>query len=118
MLEMADVTRRYGSISALLGVDLRVDAGEVVGLLGPNGAGKTTLLSIAVGLRRPDTGTVRVDGLDPSRRSAARGRIGYAPQTTGVYPSLTVADNLRLHGRLAGLKRRSLERRVEETAEA
>ncbi len=118
MLEMADVTRRYGSISALFGVDLRVDAGEVVGLLGPNGAGKTTLLSIAVGLRRPDTGTVRVDGLDPSRSSAARGRVGYAPQTTGVYPSLTVADNLRLHGRLAGLKRRSLERRVEETADA
>ena len=118
MLAMADVNKRYGAIPALLGVDLHVDAGEVVGLLGPNGAGKTSLLSIAVGLRRADSGVVRVGGLDPARNHKARAYIGYAPQATGVYPSLTVADNLRLYGRLSGIKSRRLEARVEETAVA
>jgi ABC-2 type transport system ATP-binding protein len=118
MLELTAISKRYGSIEALNDVDLRIDAGEVLGLVGPNGAGKTTLLSIAVGLRRPDSGTVRVDNLDPSRDSAARSSLGFAPQATGVYPSLSVADNLRLYGRLAGLRRRGLEERIEETADA
>jgi ABC-2 type transport system ATP-binding protein len=118
MLKLDGVSKRYGSVEALVDVDLAVTAGEVVGLLGPNGAGKTTLLTIAVGLRRPDSGTVLVDELDPSRMSSARSRIGFAPQATGVYPSLSVAENLRLYGRLAGLRRRSLAARVEETAAA
>jgi ABC-2 type transport system ATP-binding protein len=118
MLELAAISKRYGAVAALTDVDLRVQPGEIVGLVGPNGAGKTTLLSIAVGLRRADSGRVRVDDLDPSRDSRARGRLGFAPQATGVYPSLTVADNLRLYGRLAGLKRQALEERIEETAEA
>jgi ABC-2 type transport system ATP-binding protein len=118
MLELTAISKRYDSVPALIDVDLRIDAGEILGLLGPNGAGKTTLLSIAVGLRRADSGTVRVDGLDPSLDSSARSRLGFAPQTTGVYPSLSVADNLRLYGRLAGLRRRSLEERIEETAGA
>jgi ABC-2 type transport system ATP-binding protein len=118
MLELAQVTKQYGSIPALLGVDLKVGTGEVVGLLGPNGAGKTTLLSIAVGLRRADSGIVRVDGLDPARNSAARALIGYAPQATGVYPSLSVADNLRLYARLSGLRSHRLQARIEETANA
>ncbi len=118
MLELADISKRYGPVEALDGVDLKVDAGEIVGLVGPNGAGKTTLLSIAVGLRRPDTGTARVGHLDPSRSSKARSLLGFAPQATGVYPSLTVADNLRLYGRLSGLGRSALETRVEQTAAA
>ncbi len=115
---MSDVRKRYGAVPALEGVGLQVAAGEIVGLLGPNGAGKTSLLSIAVGLRRADAGTVRVGGLDPVRSHRARSHIGYAPQATGVYPSLSVADNLRLYGRLSGLRGRRLDARVDETGAA
>ena len=118
MLEVSGVSKRYGSVDALVDVDLRVGAGEIVGLLGPNGAGKTTLLSIIVGLRRPDGGRVRVDGLDPARSDRARRRIGFASQTPGTYPTLSVADNLRLYARIAGLRGRALEARIEETATA
>ena len=118
MLEVKGVSKRYGSVEALVGVNLEVGAGEIVGLLGPNGAGKTSLLSMVAGLRRPDSGSVRVDGLDPAQSSEARRRIGFAPQTTGTYPSLSVADNLRLYARIAGLRRRAVETRVEETAAA
>src|SRR5690349_15195873 len=106
MLEVGGVSKRYGSVEALVDVDLNVGAGEIVGLLGPNGAGKTSLLSMVVGLRRPDTGRIRVNGLDPARSDQARRRIGFAPQTTGTYPSLRVADNLRLYARISGLRRR------------
>ena len=99
MLEIVGVSKWYGSVEALVDVDLRVGAGEIVGLIGPNGAGKTSLLSMVAGLRRPDAGRVRVDGLDPARSDEARRRIGFAPQTTGTYPSLSVADNLRLYAR-------------------
>jgi ABC-2 type transport system ATP-binding protein len=118
MLEIAGVSKCYGSVEALVDVDLRVGAGEIVGLIGPNGAGKTSLLSMVAGLRRPDAGHVRVDGLDPARSDEARRRIGFAPQTTGTYPSLSVADNLRLYARIAGLRRRAVEARIEETAVA
>jgi ABC-2 type transport system ATP-binding protein len=118
LLELDGVSKRYGEVHALVGVDLRVERGEAVCLIGPNGAGKTTLVSMIVGLRRPDTGTVRVDGVDPVVRPEIRERIGYAPQDTGVYPSLTVAENLRFFGRLGGLRGRLLAARVEETAVA
>ena len=82
-------------------------AGEILGLLGPNGAGKTSLVSIVAGLRRPDRGRVQVGGVDVVRSpQRARQLIGFAPQDTGVYPTLTVRDNLRFFGGLAGLRRR------------
>jgi ABC-2 type transport system ATP-binding protein len=118
LLELDGLSKGYGEVHALVGVDLRVERGEAVCLIGPNGAGKTTLVSMIVGLRRPDTGTVRVDGVDPVVRPEMRERIGFAPQDTGVYPSLTVAENLRFFGRLGGLRGRLLAARVEETAVA
>ena len=72
----------YGEIPALRGVTLDVAAGEVIALMGRNGAGKSTLLSTLVGLRRPDAGTVRIDGLDPAALTGPKliGRIGLVPQ--------------------------------------
>ncbi|GIG41281.1 ABC transporter ATP-binding protein [Cellulomonas phragmiteti] len=85
------VTRRFGAVTALADVSLRVDAGEVVGLLGPNGAGKTTLLSLVAGLRTPDEGTVRVFGGDP-RDPASRTSLGTTPQETGLPETLRVRE--------------------------
>ncbi len=88
---VAGVTRRFGATLALDDVSLTVHPGELVGLLGPNGAGKTTLLSLVEGLRRPDSGTVRLFGLDP-RDPAARVRLGTTPQETGLPPNLRVHE--------------------------
>ncbi|MBO0898787.1 ABC transporter ATP-binding protein [Cellulomonas sp. zg-ZUI22] len=85
------VTRRFGAVTALDDVSLRVDAGEIVGLLGPNGAGKTTLLSLVAGLRTPDEGTVRLFGADP-RDPAARTSLGTTPQETGLPETLKVRE--------------------------
>jgi len=118
-LEVANVQKSYGATLALDGVSLSVDAGSILGLLGPNGAGKTTLVSIIAGLRRPDRGTVRVAGVDVVREpERAQGMLGLAPQDTGVYPMLSVRDNLRFFAGLAGLRGRALRTRIEEIASA
>ena len=105
-LAIRGLQKSYGATVALAGVDLEVEAGTILGLLGPNGAGKTSLVSIVAGLRRPDAGTVHVGGIDVVRApQRARGLIGLAPQETGVYPPLSVRDNLRFFAGLAGLRR-------------
>lgn len=91
LVELDHVTRRYGDVVALDDVSLTVGAGEMVGLLGPNGAGKSTLLSLVAGLRRPDSGTVRLDGRDP-RDPAARTGLGTTPQETGLPGTLRVGE--------------------------
>jgi ABC-2 type transport system ATP-binding protein len=91
VLEAAHVTRRFGSTLALDDVSVAVEPGELVGLLGPNGAGKTTLLSLVTGLRKPDSGTVRLFGGDP-RDPASRVRLGMTPQETGLPPTLRVGE--------------------------
>ena len=74
-LAIEGLTKSYGPTVALAGIDLRVEAGTILGLLGPNGAGKTSLVSIVAGLRRPDAGSVRVCGIDV-RADRRRQRAG------------------------------------------
>ncbi|AEB42330.1 ABC transporter ATP-binding protein [Micromonospora maris] len=85
------VSRRYGDVLALDQVDLEVRAGELVGLLGPNGAGKSTLISLLVGLRKPTSGRVELNGGDP-RDPASRRQIGVTPQETGLPGTLRVGE--------------------------
>jgi ABC-2 type transport system ATP-binding protein len=90
-----DVRRRFASVEALRGLELSVPYGEVTGLVGPNGAGKTTLLLILATLLAPDSGEVRVAGLDPvADADAVRGRIGWMPDTFGVYDQLGTREYL------------------------
>jgi branched-chain amino acid transport system ATP-binding protein len=99
VLELRAITAGYGRSTVLRDVDLVVPAGTVVALLGPNGAGKTTLLRTASGLLRPSSGTVRVGGLDVTRRSPhRRTRAGLCliPEGRGVFPTLSVRENLML----------------------
>jgi ABC-2 type transport system ATP-binding protein len=94
-LELRGITKRYGSVTALDGLDLTVHAGEVVAILGPNGAGKTTSISLLLGLRRPTAGTVRVLGGDPTD-PAVRARTGAMLQQSGVAGTLSVAELIDL----------------------
>lgn len=91
LAEASKAARRFGAFTAVAAVDLTVADGEVVGLLGANGAGKTTLIRLLLGLLRPSGGTVRLFGDHPS--IATRRRVGYVPQTLGLYAALTVAEN-------------------------
>ncbi|MCW3820231.1 ABC transporter ATP-binding protein [Micromonospora sp. DR5-3] len=92
ILARADqVSRRYGEVLALDGVDLTVRAGELVGLLGPNGAGKSTLINLLVGVRRPTAGRVELFGADP-RDAASRRQLGVTPQETGLPGTLRVGE--------------------------
>lgn len=98
VIEVSDLRRTYGHKTALDGVDLSVALGETIGILGSNGAGKSTLVETIAGLRRPDSGTVRVLGLDPWRdRARVRGVLGVQLQDAALHPDLTVTENLRLH---------------------
>jgi ABC-2 type transport system ATP-binding protein len=119
VLEVLDVTKRYGATTALDGVSLQVHEGEIFGLLGPNGAGKTTLLSIVSCLLAPTAGQVRAFGraLSPSDLEARR-QIGIVPQELAVYGELTARENLAFFGQLYGLRGGELARRVEEVLAA
>jgi ABC-type multidrug transport system ATPase subunit len=86
------VTRRFGGFTAVDAVDIAVAPGEVVGLLGANGAGKTTLIRMLLGLLRPSAGAVLLFGKPPSRET--RRRLGYLPQSLGLYEDLTPVENL------------------------
>ncbi|XVQ08072.1 ABC transporter ATP-binding protein [Spirillospora sp. CA-255316] len=115
VLEAEGLTKRYGRRVALDQVDLTVPAGRVVGLVGPNGAGKSTLLNLACGLLEPTSGSLRVLGSRPAESAAHLARVGFVAQDTPVYPSLSVADHLRLGARLNPSWDRGLaERRIAQ----
>ena len=115
-LELADVTKRYGSRTALSGVSLTVPAGSSVGLLGPNGAGKTTALRLLLGFTRPSGGGVLLHGHDPMEPAAREG-VGYLPERLVLPGRMSVRGFLRLHGSLAGLGGSHREKAVDEVME-
>ena len=115
-LDVREIRKSYGTHEVLRGVDLRVESGQILGLLGRNGAGKSTLITILCGLRRADSGTASICGHRPASADAAR-LIGYAPQELGIYPDLSVAQNLAAFGELHGLGRREAASRADEVME-
>jgi ABC-2 type transport system ATP-binding protein len=112
------ITKAFGDVQALGGVDLQVAAGTVVGLLGPNGAGKTTLVRILTTLLRPDAGSARVAGLNVvNDATELRQRIGLAGQYAAVDENLTGLENLTMVGRLYGFPRADARARGTELLE-
>jgi len=109
------LVKRFGPVTALAGVDLRVPAGRVLGLLGPNGAGKTTMVRVLATLLRPDAGRASVLGHDITRQPGmVRRIIGLSGQYAALDAYLTGRENLRMIGRLSGLGRRAARQRADQ----
>jgi len=117
-LQVDHLTKTFGDRVAVNDVSLHIEAGETYGLLGPTGAGKTTTISLICGLLDADEGSVFVAGEPVTTRSIdARRQIGYVPQEIAIYPDLTARENLRFFGKLQGLRRAELDRRIDEVLE-
>lgn len=115
VVEVENVTKRYGPTVALDGVSLHIDRGELFALLGPNGAGKTTLVHILCTIHGPDQGTAKVSGVDVVRHPRqARARIGVVFQEPSLDDRLTVHENLDFHGRIYGVPRAVRQQRVAD----
>jgi ABC-2 type transport system ATP-binding protein len=111
MLQLSHLRKNFGQILAVDDLSLEVRPGEIFGLLGPNGAGKTTTVSLAVGLLKPDSGAVQVDGADPMLAST-RLLLGVATQALAIYDDLTGEENLRFFGKIQGMTGPKLTQRV------
>ncbi len=115
MIEAQSLTKHFGKVHAVNGVNFNARDGEVMGLLGPNGAGKTTILRMLATILRPTSGTAAVDGHDLRRApEKVRAAIGVLPENWGLYGRLTAREHLRYFGRLYGMDETSLERRITE----
>ncbi len=101
MIEVQDLTKSYGSVTAVDHVSFKVNKGEILGFLGPNGAGKTTTMRILTGFMPATSGTARIGGFDVFNESLeVRRRIGYLPEAPPVYPDMTVAAYLEFVARI------------------
>lgn len=115
MIQLENITKSFGSLQVLRGIDLQIEKGEVVSIVGPSGAGKTTLLQIMGTLDSPDTGTVRIDGTEVGRMkekelSAFRNRrIGFVFQFHQLLPEFTALENVMIPALIAGLGRREAQ---------
>jgi ABC-2 type transport system ATP-binding protein len=114
VIRVEGLVKKYGSFTAVDGVDLDVAPGEIHGFLGPNGAGKTTTIRIVAGLLRPTAGRVTIAGHDLAREpEAAKAALGFIPDRPFVYEKLTAGEFLRFHGGLFGLEGAALDERVQ-----
>ncbi|MBI5088745.1 MAG: ATP-binding cassette domain-containing protein [Actinobacteria bacterium] len=111
MLEVSGIVKTFGAVRALDGVSLSLGPGQIVGFLGPNGAGKSTTMRAIMGLIAVDSGTMTWNGAPID--SDTRHRFGYMPAERGMYPKMTVRDQLVYFARLAGNARAAAERAAE-----
>lgn len=118
VIAIENVSKRYGSVRALDGVSLTVEAGSVLGLLGQNGAGKTTLLNVLTGYLAPTEGRVLIDGHDVLLEPAlAKRHLGYLPEHPPLYDEMNVQEYLRFAAELRGVTKRAIPGHVDEVME-
>ncbi|MBY8913379.1 ABC transporter ATP-binding protein [Bacillus sp. YC2] len=118
MLELKNLTKKYGDFIAVNDVSLRIESGEIFGLLGPNGAGKSTTVSMISTVLAPTGGTIHIDGKSLKEQPVAIKKImGVVPQELALYQSLSAKDNLAFFGSLYGLSGTALYKRIDEVLE-
>ncbi len=111
MIELKNVTKKYGNIKAVDGISFKINKGEIVGFLGQNGAGKTTTMKIITGLVEPTEGEVLINNEPIGKKNKVK--IGYMPENTPLYKSLTVKEFINFMGEIKGIKRRERKEAVE-----
>jgi len=116
-IEARDVTKRFGSFTALDDVSVEVPGGSLVALLGPSGSGKSTLLRVIAGLERPDSGTVLLDGVEVTSVPTQRRGVGFVFQHYAAFKHMTVRENVAFGLKLRRLPRQEVRRRVDELLE-
>ena len=120
MIEIKGVTKSFGSLQVLKGIDLRIEKGEIVSIVGPSGAGKTTLLQILGTLDKPDSGSVVVDGIETSTLSTNKlsefrnTHLGFVFQFHQLLPEFTAIENITIPAYIAGMKPKEARSRAEE----
>ena len=120
MIDIKGITKSFGNLQVLKGIDLHINKGEVVSIVGPSGAGKTTLLQIIGTLDRPDEGTVVIDGMEISQLSKKRladfrnQYIGFVFQFHQLLPEFTALENIMIPAFIAGKSRNEAKKRAEE----
>lgn len=123
MIDVKNITKSFGSLQVLKGIDLHIDKGEVVSIVGPSGAGKTTLLQIIGTLDKPDEGTVVVDGIDVGNLSTSKlsdfrnKHIGFVFQFHQLLPEFTAIENVMIPAFIAERKTSEARQRAEELLE-
>ncbi len=117
MIQIENLTKRFGAVTAVDGLNLSIDAGQFYVILGPNGAGKTTTIKMLAGLYRPSSGTIRVNGFDIQRQPIeAKMCIGYIPDQAFLYEKLTGREYLHFSAGLYKMDHRSTKESVEQLA--
>ena len=120
MIEIKGLTKSFGSLQVLKGIDLRIEKGEIVSIVGPSGAGKTTLLQILGTLDKPDSGSVVVDGIETSTLSTNKlsefrnKHLGFVFQFHQLLPEFTAIENIMIPAYIAGMKPKEARNRAEE----
>lgn len=123
MIELKGITKSFGSLQVLKGIDLTIGKGEIVSIVGPSGAGKTTLLQIMGTLDKADTGTLTIDGMDVSRLNERRlsefrnRHIGFVFQFHQLLPEFTALENVMIPAYIAGTSSKEADRRAKEMLE-
>jgi ABC-2 type transport system ATP-binding protein len=109
------LTKKFGSLTAVDGLDLNIEKGSIYGFLGPNGCGKSTTIRMLCGLLTPTSGTAEVMGFEiPKQAELLKKQVGYMTQKFSLYGDLTVIENLKFMGQIFGLNHRYLKTRIEE----
>ena len=120
MIDIKGITKSFGSLQVLKGIDLHIGKGEVVSIVGPSGAGKTTLLQIIGTLDKPDSGSIVIDGIDVSNLSTKKlsdfrnQHLGFVFQFHQLLPEFTALENIMIPAFIAGKSRKEAKQRAEE----
>lgn len=118
VIDIKDLTKKYGDFLALDSVDLEIEEGEIYGILGPNGAGKSTLIGVISSLLRIDSGKVLVLGEDVTQNNLEfKRKLGLVPQVIAIYGDYTAYENIKFFGELYGLRGKALKEAIEEALE-
>lgn len=118
MIEVKNITKKYGNFTAVDNINFKIEEGEIIGLLGPNGAGKSTTMNMITGYIEPTEGEIIVNGYDISKKpKKAKAQIGYMPEGVPLYPDLTVKEFVTYMAELKKVDRKTRKEKVEKIIE-